>query len=98
MGIDGVEGEFGNDPYSNANAVMSLDKLGRTASTLGVISGVQRIRRAVEMLIQWINVASNLSHKSRDAKPFSEELIIAFVTPNLESAMAVKYASAELVM
>ena len=53
---------FGNDPYSNANAVMSLDKLGRTASTLGAISGVQRTSRAVEMLIQWINVASNLSH------------------------------------
>jgi len=51
-GIDGVEGESGKDPYSNAKGLISFDRLGRIASTLGAISGVQRTNFAVEILMQ----------------------------------------------
>jgi hypothetical protein len=51
-GIDGVEGESRKDPYSNAKGLISFDRLGRIASTLGAISGVQRTNFAVEILMQ----------------------------------------------
>jgi hypothetical protein len=67
-----VEGVLGKDPYSNAKGLISLDRLGRMASTLGAISGVQRTNFAVEILMQWINVASIIS-------------VMVFRVPNLST-------------